>query len=385
MPDGGSGGLHHSTLLLDEVRVLMVTPHLPPHQAANALLPHLLGQALGERGHAVRYLTFGAAGDTESVSYVRRRRGPRATRLPQALEAWDTWRKCRALVRRSDVVHIHSNTWMNQVAARVALRERRPYVLTHYGTEVWHHDGRDARFRRLNAEAAHVAFYSQALLERGRELGVPYRSASVVYPPVADVFRPLPPDARAGVRRQYAQGASLLLLNVKRLHPLADHATLLEAMARMRGAREGALLLIAGSGECEATLKAQAQRLQLAGHVRFLGLVPNDEVARLQAAADLFVLSSELEATPTVALEALACGTPVASTDNPGGIELRGLFGDDVQVVPRKDPQALAHSILEFAAAPRRARGATAALIESRFRVSGVVERYLSLYAEAAS
>jgi hypothetical protein len=35
------------------MNVLMVTPHLPPHQAANALLPHLLGQALGRRGHAV--------------------------------------------------------------------------------------------------------------------------------------------------------------------------------------------------------------------------------------------------------------------------------------------------------------------------------------------
>jgi hypothetical protein len=41
------------------VNVLMVTPHLPPHQAANALFPHLLGEALRERGHLVRYLTFG--------------------------------------------------------------------------------------------------------------------------------------------------------------------------------------------------------------------------------------------------------------------------------------------------------------------------------------
>jgi len=46
------------------VNVLMVTPHLPPHQAANALLPHLLGQALGARGHTARFLTFGADGGT---------------------------------------------------------------------------------------------------------------------------------------------------------------------------------------------------------------------------------------------------------------------------------------------------------------------------------
>jgi glycosyltransferase involved in cell wall biosynthesis len=367
------------------VNILMVSPHLPPHQAANALLPHLLGHALAERGHGVRYLTFGETKDTESVRYVRRRRGPRVTRLPQALEAFDTWRKCRSLVRASDVVHVHSNTWMNQVAARVAVRERRPYVLTHYGTEIWHHDGRDPRFRRLNAQAAHVAFYSQALLERGRALGVPLRRASVVYPPVADAFRPPEPLARAEVRRRHARDASLLLLNVKRLHPLADHASLLLAMARVAEGRADAQLLIAGSGECEAALKAETQRLGLEGRVRFLGLVPNDEVARLQGAADLFVLSSELEATPTVALEALACGTPVVSTDSPGGLELQALFGDDVRVVPRKDPDALARAILEFAAAPRRARQASAGVVESRFRVAGVAERYLALYSEAAS
>lgn len=363
----------------------MVTPHLPPHQAANALLPHLLGGALAARGHGVRYLTFGDQKDTRDVCYVRRRPGLRGTRLPQALEAFDTWRKCRALVRQAAVVHIHSNTWMNQVAARVAVRERRPYVLTHYGTEIWHHDGRDPRFRRLNARAAHVAFYSQALLERGRELGVPLREASVVYPPVADAFRPLSAEERAELKRRYAPDAGLLLLNVKRLHPLADHATLLDAMARVRARRDHARLLIAGTGECEAALKAQAQRLGLAGHVHFLGLVPNEEIANLHNGADLFVLSSVLEATPTVALEALAAGTPVVSTDNPGGLELHALFGDDVHVVPKSDPEALARAILDEAAAPRRTHESTAALIESRFRISGVVDRYLALYAEAVA
>ena len=54
------------------MNVLMVTPHLPPHQAANALLPHLLGQELAQRGHSVRYLTFGPpAGTAEFTPAVR--------------------------------------------------------------------------------------------------------------------------------------------------------------------------------------------------------------------------------------------------------------------------------------------------------------------------
>jgi glycosyltransferase involved in cell wall biosynthesis len=366
------------------VNVLMVTPHLPPHQAANALLPHLLGQALGARGHTARFLTFGADGDRPRTAYVRRRAARlRRTRLPQALEAAETWWKAAPLVRQSELAHIHSSTWMNQVAARLCVRHRRPYVLTHYGTEIWHHDRRDERFRRYNRDAAHVTFYSQALLDRARELELPVRRASVVYPPVADAFRSRSAAERDALRARLLPAGGALLLNVKRLHPLADHATLLEAMDRVRQRRPDAVLLIAGEGEEEAGLKARAERLALGRAVRFLGLVPNEEVADLQAAADLFVLSSVLEATPTVALEALASGTPVVSTDNPGGNELAGLFGDDVRVAPKRDPAALAEAILAFLAAPRRTREATGDVIAARFRLAGVAERYLDLYREA--
>jgi glycosyltransferase involved in cell wall biosynthesis len=366
------------------LNVLMVTPHLPPHQAANALLPHLLGLSLRERGHEVRYLTFGAGRDDDGVVHVRRRSARlRVTRLPQALEAAETWRKAGVVLAEADVVHVHSNTWMNQVAARLAARRKKPYVLTHYGTEVWHHDGKDTAFRRLNRAARHVTFYSRALLDRARELQVPLPACSVVYPPVADVFRPLSEAERVAIRRTLGLGAGPVLLNVKRLHPLADQATLLEAFARVRARVRDVTLLIAGTGEAEADLRAQAGRLGLGEQVRFLGLVPNDQVARLQGAADLFVLSSLLEATPTVALEALAAGTPVVSTDNPGGVELGALFGQDLFVVPKREPEALAGAVLRFLAAPRRTVPATAALIDQRFRLDRVVESYLALYREA--
>jgi glycosyltransferase involved in cell wall biosynthesis len=363
------------------MRILMVTPHLPPHQAANALLPHLLGEGLRARGHQVGFLTFGREPDTENVVRIRRRSARlRPTRLPQALEAAETWLKGAPAVKAADVVHVHSNTWMNQVAARLAVRHAKPYVLTHYGTEIWHHDGRNAAFRSMNARAASVTLYSQALLTRARELAVPMRDASVVYPPVSDAFAPRPADEREATRREYVSEGGPLLLNVKRLHPLADQATLLDAMARVQARRPDARLLIAGSGEQESALKAQAARLGLEGAVRFLGLVPNDRVALLQAAADLFVLSSVLEATPTVALEALASGTPVVSADNPGGLELGALFGDDVRVVPMRDPDALAAAILAVLESPRRTGPATARVVSERFRLDGVVARYLEIY-----
>ena len=362
----------------------MVTPHLPPYQAANALLPHVLGLELEKRGHGVSFLTFKTAGpEREHTAYVKRRTALRVTRIPQLLEAIETRRKSLPLIREADVVHVHSNTWMNQVAARVACGQRKPYILTHYGTEIWHHDGRNRAFRGLNENARHVTFYSAALLARARELHLPMREASVVYPAVDLMFRPLPKAEREAVRAPLLSSGESLILNVKRLHPLADHATLLRAFALLDPSEVRAKLVIAGSGLERDSLEQLALELGISNRVRFLGLVENHEVAKLHAAADLFVLSSRLEATPTVVLEALACGTRVVSTDNPGGIELSLMFPDDIRIVPRETPQALADGLLASLRENRRISERTSRLIDERFSLRGLVDRYSEIYEEA--
>jgi len=116
-------------------------------------------------------------------------------------------------------------------------------------------------------------------------------------------------------------------------------------------------------------------------HVTFAGLIDNALVARYCAAADMFVLPSLLEALPTVAVEALAAGTPVVSSDNPGGVELHGVFGDDVRVVPREDAAALAEAIGTRLRAPARTADGTRAIIEQRFRPAAVAAQYWDLYA----
>ena len=362
----------------------MVTPHLPPYQAANALLPHVLGQELQKRRHDVSFLTF-KTGDPvrEQTAYVKRRTAFRATRIPQLLEALETRRNMAPLLGKADLVHIHSNTWMNQVAARFSTAHGKPYVLTHYGTEIWHHDGRNRAFKHLNRHAKHVTFYSAALLARARELDVPMRSASVVYPAVDLMFSPLAPAEREALRAPLLSKGESLLFNVKRLHPLADHATLLRAFAQLDPSEVRARLVIAGSGEERERLEHLSQDLGISGRVRFLGLVPNQDVARLHAAADLFVLSSTLEATPTVVLEALACGTRVVSTDNPGGVELGSMFPEDLRIVPRENPRALADGIAASLRENRRISERTSRVIDERFSLRGLVDRYCEIYEEA--
>ena len=362
----------------------MVTPHLPPYQAANALMPHVLGLEFEKRGHEVSFLTFKTA-DPERVrtAYVTRRTRFRVTRVPQLLEAMETRLKVLPLLEGADIVHVHSNTWMNQVAAKAAVRRGKPYILTHYGTEIWHHDGRNRAFRELNARARHTTFYSAGLLARARELEVPIHEASVVYPAVDLLFSPLAAAERNAVRAPLLGSGESLLFNVKRLHPLADHATLLRAFALLDPSETGLRLVIAGSGDEREALESLAKELGVGARVRFLGLVPNLEVAKLHAAADLFVLSSRLEATPTVVLEALACGTRVVSTDSPGGLELGEMFPDDLRIVPRENPQALADGMAAALRENRRISQRTSRVIDERFSLRGLVDRYGEIYRSA--
>ena len=138
--------------------------------------------------------------------------------------------------------------------------------------------------------------------------------------------------------------------------------------------------MICGTGPLRDELAAQAAALGVSERVTFAGLVDNRTVARYQQAADLFVIPSELEALPTVAVEALAAGTPVVSTDNPGGVELGRLFGDDVRVVDRSQPGELASAIVEFLAAARRTRPSSDAVLEREFSPAVVAERFAQVY-----
>jgi glycosyltransferase involved in cell wall biosynthesis len=153
-------------------------------------------------------------------------------------------------------------------------------------------------------------------------------------------------------------------------------------MPAILGAHPDTRLVICGTGLLLDELSARAASLGISSSVTFAGLVDNRTIARYQEAADLFVLPSELEACPTVALEALASGTPVVSTDNPGGVELGLLFGDDVQVVPRGNPPALAAAVTGFLSRKFRTAASTDGVLSDHFRPRAVAARFHAIYRE---
>ncbi|WP_299440933.1 glycosyltransferase [uncultured Rhodospira sp.] len=139
--------------------------------------------------------------------------------------------------------------------------------------------------------------------------------------------------------------AAPLLLALGRLHPVKGLDVLLHALADV----PGAWLWIAGEGPERAALEALAERLDVAGRVRFLGW--RDDRTALMRAADLVVFPSRFEPFGTVTVEAWAHARPLVVADAAGPAEtVRD--GDDALLVPRDDAAALAGAIRRVLEAP---------------------------------
>ena len=371
------------------MHIVHVTSHLPPDQAANALLPWHLGDWARAAGDTVEYLAHPPRSGARraplagAVTWMARRTGGVAGSVSGA---YRIWRAMAGPIARADLVHVHSNGLLPELSVLLAKRAGKPVVFTLYGTEIWHYAERQSTvdlFTRAYRAADAVTFYSARLLDRARELGLDRRGVHVVYPSVPPTFSWHDEAAQAQARRELQIPDGPLLLNVKRLHPLAGQRYLVDAMREVVPAHPNVRLVICGAGALLDELKAAARAAGVEGQVSFPGLVDNAAIARYCAAADLFVLPSILEALPTVAVEALASGTPVLSSDNPGGVELHGVFGDDVAVVPREQPGPLASAIARFLQQPRRTRPATREAIDRLFRPAAVAAQYRDIYQRA--
>lgn len=374
------------------MRILHVTPHLPPDQAANALLPWQLGKWTTGAGDEVEYVAHppragGLAPLAGPVSWVPRTAGgplARLTKVASLIAANRARTLLAPAIARADVVHVHSNGLLAEIGVLEGRRAGKPVVLTLYGTEIWHYEPKKYvdLFTKAYQAASYVTFYSERLMVRAQELGLARRTAKTIYPAVSGAFAYHDARAQAEARASLGITSAHLLLNVKRLHPLAGQRYVIEAMNEIIRLHPDTRLVICGTGPLLEELKGIARSAGVERHVTFPGLIDNSAIARYCAAADLFVLPSLLEALPTVAVEALASGTPVLSSDNPGGLELSDVFGLDVQVVPGEQPMALASVIGDFLTVKRRTLGTTREIIEREFRPDAVAAQYRAIYRE---
>ena len=194
-------------------------------------------------------------------------------------------------------------------------------------------------------------------------------------------FRALPATERASWRTRLHVPADALVIGiVARLDPDKDHATLLNAFARVAARVPRVYLVCVGDGPQRAALAALAQGLGLDGRVQFAGtLTPPFNLHHL---FDVSVLCSVTEAFPNSVLEAMAAGRPLVAT-RVGGVPDAVRDGETGVLVPAGDPEALAAALRTMIEAPARALALGAAAqahVRAEYHEPRVLERLSAWY-----
>lgn len=162
---------------------------------------------------------------------------------------------------------------------------------------------------------------------------------------------------------------------------------LIAAMPALVAARPNARLLLVGGGPMEAKWRAQAEASSVAGHIRFVGRVPHDQVERYYSLVDVLAYPRKHMrltdlVTPLKPLEAMAQNRLVAASDVGGHRELIR-DGDTGTLFPADDPAGIAAALTGLLADrsgwdARRVRGRAFVETERNWAVN--VQRYAPVY-----
>lgn len=215
-----------------------------------------------------------------------------------------------------------------------------------------------------------------------------------VIPPGVDLnkFRPIPQDEAKAWIGILCDSQNILF--VGRIEPLKGVETLLRAIAFMvqqdpAWARRVCVSIIGGDAsvpveqmESEmARLHALRAELGLNDLVAFLGKQAQDTLPYYYSAADVVVMPSHYESFGMVALEAMACGTPVIAS-RVGGLPYNVLDGITGILVPERDPEALAREIMRLLTDEplRRRLGEAAAQVARAYSWERIAAQVIEVY-----
>lgn len=235
--------------------------------------------------------------------------------------------KLDALVRRADIVHVHTLWSPLNVAARYACRRHdKPYVLMPHGMLDPYSLSVKALKKSLymkffegrNMACAERMIYTTPEEEKLAALAGLRLPRGEIVPLGAQASSTSKDDLRLQFLKSFPQAeGKRRLLFLGRLHHKKGLDRILNALQRVRKTMPNVLLIAAGTGEAtyEENLRQRVHSLALDDHVLFTGHVDGELKWASFAAAELFLLPSRQENFALTVAEAMQMGVPVVITD----------------------------------------------------------------------
>ena len=221
---------------------------------------------------------------------------------------------------KPNIVHAQ-HLW---TTAYVASKLGMPYVATAHGTDLmgfrWYEEWRAMALEGAAHANAIIAVSGEVARDTVDLYQSPDGQVQIIWNGFnTEIFRILPIE-RDEVLKDYGlePGIKHMIAFTGKLAEFKGIDVLLQAAAIYENALGDVSTLIVGDGRLLSDLQALTKQLDLRG-VHFLGHQTQDKVARIMNVSDLAVVPSRVEPFGLVAIEALACGTPVVAT-NQGGL-----------------------------------------------------------------
>jgi D-inositol-3-phosphate glycosyltransferase len=340
--DGRTAPLHKGPFFFRPLRIAMLSIHSSPlgelgteDTGGMSVYVRELSLELGRAGHRVDIFTCAGSGTrgtdisiSENVRVIRLRAGNGSHvgkntlfgHLPEIFLALEAY----AEANRVSYDFIHSHYWLSGCIGRMA-RDR--WSVPH--VSMFHTAGiakriacgreREPNVRLLSEKRlAHTCDRILTSTEREKDMlmryyGVGGENIRVVPCGVnLERFRPV---ARDFARKELGmRDSGFVVLYVGRFAPVKGLERLLAAAAHLRSHQGLKFVIIGGEGRPTPAFREFGRLVKKAsidGMVSFRGRVEHDLLPLYYSAADVLVVPSYYESFGLVALESLACGTPV--------------------------------------------------------------------------
>ncbi len=256
-----------------------------------------------------------------------------------------------------DAVWLHGYAYAAYVLAFLAARRSRLPVFvrgeTHLGLQRtgWRRRLRDAILGLASRQvaaclaigSANRAYYRSLGVPEAKIFDVPYTVDNARFMEAASVAA----KDRSTLRKRHGLPPDQpVVLYASKFEPRKHPRAVIDAVARLRDRGMPLSLLLVGSGELEAELRARVAALALADVV-FTGFVNQAELPAVYAAADVFVLASENEPWGLIVNEVMCAGLPVVVADEVGCVPDLVENGGNGRTVPAGDATAIAAALRE--------------------------------------
>lgn len=338
----------------------------------------LLVTGLARRGHEIAVIAPHGPRDADLVSIPHMRltlhdRGRTPAGIARAVVELT-----RAIYRlRPDLVHSQNPRAAATVGIAARLlpsRHRPPMLATFHGVLPSEY----AHAARLIRASDHVVCVSNDLSDAMIGAGLPAGRTSVIHNAV-ELPGPPAESQREALACEFGLDGVPVAVIVARIVPQKAHERFIRAVAVAVERVPSARFLVIGDGPLRSQAEAAARSAGVAENIVFTG--ERSDARALIAIADLLVFSSDWEGLSIAALEAMASGTAVLSTDVQGMREL--LSGGAGELVSLDDGTVLGERLADLLLedSRRNAMGAAGiALIKAHFSAEAMIDAYERCY-----